>query len=171
MTLEQIQNQTRRFADAHKALAEEVDTLNEMLEAAKRSRLHIIKAAVARAIEERAKLKVAIEAAPQFFEKPRTIILHGVKIGLQKGKGGIEFDDADKVVERIERIYGDAAVRYLHVRKTPNKDALTELTAAELKKLGCSIIEAGDEVVIKPVDSDVDKVVTALLKGAEKEAA
>ena len=45
---------------------------------------------------------------------------------------------------------------------------------AELKKVGCTVVDAGDAVVIKPTDSEVDKLVDTLLKGAtetEAEAA
>jgi hypothetical protein len=38
-----------------------------------------------------------------------------------------------------------------------------------LKKLGCTVRDTGDEVVIKPVDGDVDKIVRALLKDATEE--
>ena len=38
----------------------------------------------------------------------------------------------------------------------PAKDALAQLTAAELKKLGISVTDGGDAVFIKPADSAVD---------------
>ena len=37
-----------------------------------------------------ANLKAAIEQAPGLFVKPRTIVLHGLKLGYQKGKGKID---------------------------------------------------------------------------------
>lgn len=172
MNLEQIQNLTLYFSNAHKQLVEEVTELNDELEAVKRKRLSKIRMAVAAVAEEHAKLKAAIETSPALFVKPRTITVHGVKVGFQKGKGGIEFNDADAVVARIEKLFeSDAAEVLIHTKKTPNKDALAELPVADLKRIGCNVIEAGDQVVIKPTDSDVDKIVNALLKDATKEAA
>ena len=40
---------------------------------------------------------------------------------------------------------------------------------ADLKRIGCTIEETGDVVVIKPTDSDVDKIVSALLADATAE--
>ncbi len=53
----------------------------------------------------------------------------------------------------------------------PAKEALANLTAAELKKLGISVTDGGDAVFIKPADSAVDKMVDALLKDATAEVA
>ena len=51
------------------------------------------------------------------------------------------------------------------------KDALAQLPAAELHKLGVQVEEAGDRVYIKASDSEVDKLVVAILKeGAVDEA-
>ena len=53
----------------------------------------------------------------------------------------------------------------------PVKDALAQLPAADLRKLGVQVEEAGDHVYIKAADSDVDKLVAAILKeGAVDEA-
>ena len=49
------------------------------------------------------------------------------------------------------------------------KEALAQLSAAELKKIGVTLSEAGDQTVVRPVDSEVDKMVDALLKAATGE--
>ena len=41
-------------------------------------------------------LRALIEESPELFEKPRSVVLHGIKLGYQKGKGGIVWDDADR---------------------------------------------------------------------------
>jgi phage host-nuclease inhibitor protein Gam len=167
-SLADIEAATKRYADARAALSEIVGELNAEIEAAKRRRLAAIKRFVATCAERQAALAALIEAAPALFAKPRTHVFHGVKVGFQKGKGGIEFDDADDVVARIHRLYPDAhdLERLIRVKETPNKEALAELPAAELKRLGCAIVAAGDQVVIKPVDGEVDRIVNALLKDA-----
>ena len=49
------------------------------------------------------------------------------------------------------------------ITETPIKSALSKLSGDELKRLGVTVEDAGDEVTIKPLDSDIDKIVAALL--------
>lgn len=165
-----IEQQTKKFADAHTILVDIVRELNAQLELIKRQHLTAIKHAVAAAAERQDHLKTLIDGAPELFTKPRTFIFHGVKVGLTKERGGIVFDDPARVVERIKKIYGPDAASYLHVKETPDRAALDRLTVCELKKLGCEIVADSDKVVIKPTDSDVDKIVTALLADAAEQA-
>ncbi len=166
MSLQTIETQTKKFADAHQALVEEAAILNQMIEAIKRSHAPKIRAAVNAVISERNRLKAMVEMEPELFVEPRTFIFHDVKVGFQKGKGGIEFDDADKVVGRIEKAFGNDAAIYLRLNITPNVAMLGTLPAAELKKLGCEIVNASDQVVIKPAKTAVDKTVETLMKEA-----
>ena len=171
MTLDQIESITKTYADSHGELAEKVQSLTDQIEALKRRHLPAIKRAVERAAEHKAALAAAVASTPALFAKPRTVIFHGIKVGLQKGKGGITFADADRVVQLIHKHYPeDEAGALLHVTEKPDKDALGKLPVAELKKLGCEIEDAGDAVVIKPAAGEVDKIVNALLKGATDEA-
>ena len=123
------------------------------------------------AADKRSVLQLQVEQGRHLFVKPRTLVFHGIKVGLQKGKGGIEIRDPDRTVALIEKHYTQSeAELLLRITKKPNKEALEELTADELKKLAVHVVDAGDQVVIKPADSEVDKVVAALLKGATDEA-
>ena len=70
------------------------------------------------------------------------------------------------MVARIKKHLPEQADVLIRTKEAPVKEALAQLTAAELKKIGVTIEDAGDTVVIKPVDSEVDKLVDALLKGA-----
>ncbi len=166
----EIEPAAQKFAAANQELTELVGELNDKIEALKRAWLPGIKKAVSKAAERHAELKTLIEANPGLFDKPRTVVLHGIKLGLQKGKGGIEFDDADMVIVRVQKLFGDQANAYLNYKVTPNKYALAQLPVNDLKKLGCTVRDTGDEVVIKPVDGDVDKIVRALLKDATEDA-
>ena len=118
--------------------------------------------------ETRDRLKVAIESAPELFVKPRTLVIAGVRIGIQKGKGQIVYGDADQVVKLIRKHFPEQADALIAVKETPVKKALANLSVAELKRIGVTVEETGDQVVIKPTDSEVDKLVAALLREAEK---
>ena len=165
----ELEPAAKRFADAHTKLTELVNDVNAEIEAVKRLNLARIKNAVSKAAEAHADLKALIEANPGLFDKPRTVVLHGIKLGLQKGKGGIEFDDVEATISRIQTMFGVEAEPYLDWKPSVNKKALAELSVVALKKLGCTVLDTGDEVVIKPVDGDVDKIVRALLKDATEE--
>ena len=41
---------------------------------------------------------------PELFESPRTMTLHGIKVGFQKGKGKIEWEDDEKLADRILKL-------------------------------------------------------------------
>jgi Gam-like protein len=168
--LKEIEAKTKTYADARDVLGARVQELNDAIEQAKRAAMPGIKRALARAAELQAELRAAIEEAPDAFTKPRSHIFHGIKVGYQKAVGKIEFDDADRVVELIEKHFPDQADVLVKTEKKPLKKALEALDVAELKKLGVRVADNGDVVIIKPTDTEVDKVVTALLKEATEEA-
>lgn len=169
-TMNDIQARTKAFADARSKLAELVTVLNDGLEQLKRDSLPGIRRAIERAAEKHAELKALLDDSADLFVKPRTVVLHGVKVGFEKGKGRIEFEDAAQVIKLIRRHLPDQADVLIATKELPVKTALAQLSVKELKAIGCTVDDAGDVVVIRPVDSDVDKLVTALLKGATEEA-
>jgi len=164
MTLPDLELLTRKYADARGRLAGLITELNDIIERAKRERLARVKELVAVAAEREANLRSAIEGSPELFEKPRTLIFHGVKIGYVKQRGKIEWDDPDRVVELIRAHFNERGL--LRVSYVPDRASLAGLTVAELKKIGCRATEDGDKAVVLPVDSEVDKIVSALLKDA-----
>jgi exonuclease VII small subunit len=168
-TIQDIENRARRYAEAREKLNELVTDLNAGIEALKRNALPELKRVIARASEHHDQLKAMIEAAPELFVKPKSVVFHGIKLGYQKGKGKIEWDDPDRVVALIKRHFPDQADVLIVTTERPAKEALNSLTATDLRRLGISVVDGGENVFIKPVDSAVDKMVDALLKGAIEE--
>lgn len=167
----QIETSASRYAENRRALSAIVENLNAELESLKRKSLPRIKRLVELTAESEAILREAIKLNAGDFTSPRTVVLHGIKLGFRKGSGGIDWDDDAKVAELIEKHFSKAQAELLiKTIKKPIAKALTELDVATLKKIGCRVEDTGDVVVIKPADSDVDKIVTALLKGATEEA-
>jgi hypothetical protein len=169
--IETINQRAEIYAKAHALLTDKVTALQAAQAALRREHLPGIRAGVQRAAEAEDALRALVEANPECFAKPKTRVLAGVKVGYMKGKGTLDYDDADAVVARIEKHLPDQADVLIRLKKTPVKDALAQLPAADLKRLGVTLAEAGDQIVIKPADSEVDKLVEALLKGAAEEAA
>ena len=164
--LTDVENRAKLFADARAEVSNIVTVLNDGIDALKRDNMPALKRCIAKVAERHDNLRALIDANPQLFTKPKTMVFHGVKVGLAKGKGGIAFDDAAQVVKLIKKHLPDQADVLIITTEKPAKEALSQLSADLLKKIGCTVIKSGDQVVIKPADSEVDKLVDTLIKGS-----
>ena len=171
MSLDYIENLTKEHAADRDVVAERVQLLHAEMGAVKKRRLAGIKSAVSKARDSKLRLASAIEHEKRAFDKPRTRVFHGIKVGLQKAKGKLQFLDATKVVELIKKHFADQVDVLIKKTEKPRKAALTRLPATDLKKLGCSIADTGDEVVIEPINTEIDELVEALLKDGSEESA
>lgn len=169
-TLGDIEGLTKGYADARDSLAVTLQKLDDGIEALKRQYLPGIKVQVGIAKTWESRLSAAIDDSKELFQKPRTIVIHGVKVGLEKAKGRLDWADDQQVVKLIEKHFPEMAELLIKTRKTPVKKALQNLSAAELKKLGVTVDETSDQVVIKPVDSQIEKLVDKLLKEKDEAA-
>jgi arsenate reductase-like glutaredoxin family protein len=165
-SLSDIEARAKRYAEARERLAGIVAALNEGIEALKRAEMPRLKKAVAAAAEQYDALQALIADAPELFVRPKTLTLHGIRIGYMKGKGGIVWDDPAAVVAAIEKHLPDQAEALIRWTAKPLKEALNQLDVATLRKIGCRVVDTGEQVVIKPVDGEVDKLVDALLRDA-----
>jgi hypothetical protein len=170
-TLAKIEACAKKYADAREILTRLVSDLEAACEALKREALPDIKRAVARAGEQHDALKALIESAPELFVKPKTLTWHGLRMGYMKGKGGIEWDDPDAVVAAVQKLLPEQAEALIRWCAKPLKEAINQLDVKDLKRIGCRVVDTGEVVFIKPIDGEVDKLVTALLKEATEEAA
>lgn len=170
-SLAEIEKTTEAFAEERHNLKLVVEKLQKEIQEVKDRHMSAIRNRVKRVAERHSELKALVESAPDNFVKPRTVVFHGVKVGFQKGKGGIEIVDADRTVELIKKVFISNSPDYLIVSESPDKKALEKLPVHDLKKVGCNVVAAEDQVVIKPVDGEVEKAVAALIKDATEEAA
>lgn len=168
-SLADIETRAKKYAEARERVTAIVTALNEAMELLKRSELPKLRRAIGTAAEHHDALKALIDAAPELFKKPKTVTFHGVRMGYMKGKGGIVWDDGDAVVAAIQKYLPDQAEALIRWTGKPLKEAINQLDVATLKKIGCRVVDTGEQVFIKPVDSAVDKLVDALLKDAIEE--
>lgn len=164
-----IELRARVFAERHAKLRDIVTALESAREALMKAELPKIRRALAAAAEAESDLKAILDDSADLFVKPRSAIFHGIKVGFAKGKGKIEWDDPDQVVRLIHKHFPEQADVLIVTAEKPAKDALANLTASELKRLGVTIEDSGDVAFIRPVDGAVDKLVKALLKAATAE--
>ncbi|HXF66231.1 MAG TPA: host-nuclease inhibitor Gam family protein [Burkholderiales bacterium] len=167
ITLTDIETATRRYADARAKLAERVTELEDEVRALKRARLPAIRRALAEAQARRDELQALVADAPELFERPKTVIFHGIRVGYQKGRGSITWEDDAKVCALIRRHFPDQADQLIKVIERPLKTALAQLSTADLKRLGVQVVETGEEIVIRPVDGELDRMIERLLDQGE----
>lgn len=162
-TIREIEEMTKRFADAREAL---IDARSDFLaERSTLERKHFpkLRRLAVRLKEARVALVAAVESSPQQFEQPRTVIFHGVKVGFRKGTGKIEWENDAQVVRLIRRHFPDQFDLLVKTTEKPVKGTLKDLPAADLKKLGVTVESTSDVPVVKPIDTDVDKALRAFL--------
>jgi len=169
-TLMQIEVATNKYADEREELARLVRALTNEMEALKNRCLPGIKKAVAHCAGKHEALAALINSAPELFADPRTQTFHGVKVGFRKGAGKIDWDDDEKLADRIEKLLTEEEAELLiNTKRTPVVKALKNLEVATLKRLGCTVESTGDIIVIKATDGEVEKIVNALLKDATED--
>lgn len=109
-------------------------------------------------------LQAAVAAAPELFVKPRSVILHGIKAGYQKGKGKLDWEDAERVCKLIRKHQPALVDVLIQTVETPVKGALSELPVDDLRKLGVTVEGTGDVAFVKLADTEIAKIIKALLR-------
>ncbi len=169
VTMNTIEAKAKTLAGARDELAERVAALEEELNAARRRRLQGIKNSAERMQTALADLRADVESAPELFDKPKTRVLHGFRVGWMKQRGKLEFDDAEALVAAIRKQLPDQADGLIKTTEAPVRNALSNLSARDLKRLGVSVTDDTDVVVIKPANSDLEKLLAALFNDTELE--
>ncbi|WP_430391106.1 host-nuclease inhibitor Gam family protein [Dyella sp. 20L07] len=173
MHMQEIENLAKQFSGARNELAERLQALRDEQETATRRRLQGIKNALARFTAAHAELKDAVESGQSLFQKPKTRILHGIKVGFVKQKGKLDFTDDDAVVRLIRKHFPEQFDALVKTTEKPVKASLANLPASDLKRLGVTVSADGEAVVVAPVDGELDKLIKALINDdvlAEKQA-
>ena len=138
--------------------------LESDLEIAKQKHLPGLKRQAAKLAAREADLYSAVEAAPELFVKPKTLIIAGTKIGWANSIGAVEIEDDDYTVTQVRKLLPERFDALVKTKYTPRKDSLRELNEKDLGKLGCVVTGAGPVVVVKRVSGDVEKLINKLIE-------
>ena len=168
-TINDIDRRTKLYAQAREDLAGLVTALNDGILALQRNAMPAIKRAVARASEHHAKLNALLLQRPDLFVRPRTTILHGVKIGYQKSKDSLAYD-AESLLKQIKLRLPLKQAALIRTKEELILEGIKQLTPEEKAKVGIRDVAGKDQILIAPTDSAIDKAVTALLKAAVGDA-
>jgi len=167
--MDEIESLTGEFAKSREALSLQLQNLRAEQEACKRQRMHWIRQALIRFKTAHENLKNAVQGSADIFQSPKTRMLHGIKVGFMKQRGKLEIDDPDKTVKLIRKHLPDLADVLINVKEVPARSTLITVTASDLKRIGVRVTDDVDAVVIKPADSELDKLIDALLNDDELE--
>lgn len=167
MTLTEIEKLAKELAEARQNLREGLDLIESEMAAIKKKFMPAIRRAVEKAAQRHEALREAIAEAPELFVKPKTVIFHGIRLGYQKAKGEINWEDESQVLKLIKKHFPEDWETYVKATEKVMKSALAGLSVGDLKKIGVTVTETGDEIFIKPTDSEIDKMINALLKDEE----
>jgi hypothetical protein len=170
-TIETLTERAEVLSRARKHLAMLVMALQEGIEHFKADQMPNVRSAIEVASGAWSALEADIQAHQELFVRPRSVVAHGIKFGLAKGRGGLVIEDEDRTVALIRKHLPDQADVLIATREMPVKDALVQLPAADLKRIGVQVKDTGDQVLIKPADGEVDKLVKALVAAAVSEGA
>ena len=162
MKMQELEKMTNDYAKCFSALRDDVEALNWEIEEIKNKHLGAIREKVNLAKSAESKLKKSIVECEACFNKPKTLVLHGIKIGFQKKKGTINF--ADNSIDLIKSKLQKHEPALLITKQSISKTYAQRLSVAEIKSIGGEVVADKDEIVIKSVDSNVDKLVNQLLK-------
>lgn len=166
--LEEIKTLANDFSSATDILTQLKKTVNNELESVKSKYFGKIKESAEKLMQRKLQLEEAIVSSRHLFNSPKTIILSGVRLGFQKEKDRIVWDDDEKVINLIEKkMAAELAQILIKTEKKPVKESLLKLGESELKKIGCRIEAGKDKVMIKTLDSEVDKFVNSLMKESD----
>ena len=158
MTITEIIELTRKYARARAKLHGRCMLIQRAINRLKAVNLPYLRANSVAVRTAEDDLYRAIDGHRELFDKPKTIVVDDIKVGLRKQKGTMSWDDDEKVLCRIKKLFLDRADVFIHVKETPNKTELSKLTGAELKALGITITADTDVVVISSAESDAEKL-------------
>jgi hypothetical protein len=168
-TMQEIEKQAAKLAAARDILTAEWLAEKEELAEVERKHLASIRRFTATFSVAHENLTKLIAESPGLFEKPKSVILHGVKLGYRKGSGKIEWDDDDAVIKLIRKHCPDLVDVLIQKKEKPLKGPLGELPADILKKLGITVEDTADVAFAALADGDSQKMIKALLKKQTEE--
>ena len=116
-------------------------------------------------IEEQ--IKQELTANKDLFKKPKTKVIHGLKLGFRKGKGKLIINDEDALIKKLKRDYHDDIGALVKKTETIVKSGIEKLDARELKRLGVTIENASDEVVFSIVEDSIDDLLNFVFEMQE----
>jgi len=166
-----IEKEAEQYAAARAELADAVSAMRAEQDEAKRRHLPKIRKAVAKAKQRREELYADVQVSPELFRRPKSRVLHGIRVGYRKAKGKLTFADAAKLIQRIKTVVPDRSGQLIKVEEKPVKAELNKLDAKTLRSLGVEVTADQQVPIVEATDTEIDKVVDSLEQAGDIEEA
>ncbi len=163
-TMQDIEQETLEYAGAKRRLDEVMTEFRKEADELKASYAADIRKAMSRVTTRHADLYREIAENRDLFGKPRTQEFDGIVIGLKKGRGRLEITDEEQAITVIEEDFAKLAKLLIKTEKSLVKEAVKKLPEETLAAIGAAIVGKEDRIIIEDVDSQLDKVLSSVLK-------
>jgi hypothetical protein len=163
ITAADIDLQAETYRQAQDRLHQLLAELRAAQDSMQRERTPGIRRAVIEAKRARAELAASVRSAPELFVRPKSRQVHGIEVGFRKQPDAWQWPDDPKLCAQIRKVLPDQAEVLIEIKESPVRRALKQLNAALVRKLGILIRPGRDEVLCKPVDGEVDKLLALLM--------
>lgn len=160
--LRKIETHTNLYASKRDQLREIAGKCKTEMDAIRDRYRAEIRAAASDAATAFESLSDLIDQHRYLFKKPRSRLFSGVRVGLKKRPGRIDFQDADRVIELIRSKLPEKADALIRKKEEVARDALKLLPPAELAAIGAQLVDTGDEIVIDHPADEIDRLIEAL---------
>ena len=167
MSMNDIETLASKHAKNIDGLAELARAVNEEIEACTQRASKKLKALAAKCVDSELLLEEALEDSPELFEKPRTVVLSGLKLGYARGRDKLDFDE-EKTIDLIDRYFPEMAQALIKTVRKSVSSALGNLQPAQLKKIKVDVVEGDDTVVLKVADTATNKLVSGYIAAGKK---
>lgn len=181
--LQPIEKLARRYGAARGKLSRAYARFERALQLLQDKHLPKIRAELDATANIKSELEVALLGARELFKEPRTLVLHGIRVGFMDGKPAVKLPRGKQKISAVL-----AAIREQFTAEQIATLGLIERVAADvpsqaalLKLLeqgkspalpGVECTTGGERVFILPADHALDKVISKVLKeGLQKGAA
>ena len=169
-----MHNQTQQdqlvkaYSQAITQLTQRLDDLEKAREQLTNRRMPGISTAAAHAMQAKAALLAEITSNADQFNKPRSRTQHSVKYGMQAQQNTLNIVSEDRTKQLIRQHLPEQAEILIETKTTLNKSELKKLDDAALAAIGITVDKPGDIAFAKPAESNVNKLVEAVLKAEDK---
>lgn len=166
LTLAAIERLAAEYAAANEALSLENSLMAAEINTVIRARMPAIRVRIEAAVTACAALRTAVASAPHLFAKPRTRVLNGIKVGFQRLQGGVRYPEGAEpgIIAKIKALWPERAQDIIRTTEKLLRTALEKLPAADLRKIGVTVVAPSDVVVSTPQVADAVKVTNAILR-------
>ncbi|MEW8522518.1 MAG: host-nuclease inhibitor Gam family protein [Candidatus Thiodiazotropha endolucinida] len=169
--LKEIEGRAEAHAKARDVLNDRLMVLEEEKRRIFKNHAKALRAAAKKVAQTHDELRIEIEANPELFNKPKTRIFAGIQVGLRKSPGKMDFNPK-KTIPAIKKQLPRQKKSLIKTEEKVITKAIGNLSADTVKKIGVKVIPGKDQVVIKPADSEITKLIDAWLSDlSEYEAA